>query len=395
MTNKKFKIAAMSMALTACVAAQPLIANAADEVDVNSNEPAPQSEEESSTGSGTESNGTGNESNQSDGTNMESTETKKEAFGEHVDINYDRDNPKTDEKTGSTAITGEVVKKNETDDKKDETDDKKDETDDKKDETGGEKKSDEVAPSTDSGNTEKNDKDKQIGNATIVETPNSTVTGTPEAKPGAKPVTTTDTTTKDGTTTITETTTLDATQTTTTTGSGHAKADTEEITKDTTDISTGFLREELGDIDWNVKKDDKVGTDEKNPYKVTSKSEETTGDTTKQTLTLEKVEETKGHMTAEDIAKLVDADRDSVNKQEDGSYTLKRTETVTDADGNPVTRTTYITVRKDTDEVSIKTTTTIKVTREKVEHHESGNKDAFEKDNTSDFKLPDIKLYGE
>ena len=417
MTNKKFKIAAMSMALTACVAAQPLIANAADEVDVNSNGAnvnESHSEEGSSVstpvavaseGSGTESNGsqsngTGNESNQSDGTNMESTETKEEAFGEHVDINYDRDNPKTDEKTGSTAITGEVVKKNETedkknetDDKKDETDDKKDETDDKKDETGGEKKSDELVPPTDGGNTEKNDKDKQIGNATIVETPNSTVTGTPEAKPGAKPVTTTDTTTKDGTTTITETTTIEGTQTTTTTGSGHAKADTEEITKDTTDISTGFLREELGDIDWNVKKDDKVGTDEKNPYKVTSKSEETTGDTTKQTLTLEKVEETKGHMTAEDIAKLVDADRDSVNKQEDGSYTLKRTETVTDADGNPVTRTTYITVRKDTDEVSIKTTTTIKVTREKVEHHESGNKDAFEKDTATGFKLPDIDLY--
>lgn len=38
MTNKKFKVAAMSMALTACVAAQPLIANAADDVNVNSND---------------------------------------------------------------------------------------------------------------------------------------------------------------------------------------------------------------------------------------------------------------------------------------------------------------------------------------------------------------------
>ena len=42
MTNKKFKVAAMSMALTACVAAQPLIANAADEninsTDANVNE---------------------------------------------------------------------------------------------------------------------------------------------------------------------------------------------------------------------------------------------------------------------------------------------------------------------------------------------------------------------
>ena len=38
MTNKKFKVAAMSMALTACVAAQPLIANAADDVNAVSND---------------------------------------------------------------------------------------------------------------------------------------------------------------------------------------------------------------------------------------------------------------------------------------------------------------------------------------------------------------------
>ena len=50
MTNKKFKVAAMSMALTACVAAQPLIANAADDVNAVSNDApdsAPQSEGES------------------------------------------------------------------------------------------------------------------------------------------------------------------------------------------------------------------------------------------------------------------------------------------------------------------------------------------------------------
>ena len=53
MTNKKFKVAAMSMALTACVAAQPLIANAADDVNTASNEPTDSmSQEESSTGSG-------------------------------------------------------------------------------------------------------------------------------------------------------------------------------------------------------------------------------------------------------------------------------------------------------------------------------------------------------
>ena len=444
MTNKKFKVAAMSMALTACVAAQPLIANAAG-VDTVSSSDTPAQTTGTSAGSGTEGSGTGdtgstgstgsgtggsgtegsgtggsgtgNESNQSDGTNMESTETKEEAFGEQVDVNYNRGQSTTDKETGSVTTPGEVVKKNETedekdetddkkdetedkknetDDKKDETDDKKDETDDKKDETGGEKKSDELVPPTDGGNIEKDEKneDKKIGDATIIETPKNTVMGDPVPKPGAKPETKTDTkVTEDGTTIITETTTLEGTQTSTTTGSGHAKADTKETTTDTKEISTDFLTKELGSIDWGVEKDDTVGTDEKNPYKVTSKSEETTGNTTKQTLTLEKVEETKGHMTAEDIAKLVDADRDSVNKQADGSYTLKRTETVTDKDGTPVTRTTYITVKEGTDEVSIKTTTTITVTREKVEHHESGDKYAFEKDNTSDFHLPDIDLY--
>ena len=393
MTNKKFKVAAMSMALTACVAAQPLIANAADEVNTASTDtPVPSAVDEQKDETAPQNN-TGNESNQPDGANKESSETKEEAFGEHVDVNYNHGQSTTDKQTGSVTTPGEVVKKGETDDKKGETDDKKDETDDKKDETGGEKKPNELVPPTDSGNTEKNDKDKPIGDATIVETPNGTVTGAPVPKPGAKPEITTDTTTKDGTTTITETTTLDATQTTTTTGSGHAKADTKETTKDTTDISTGFLKEELGDIDWNVKKDDKVGTDKENPYKVISKEEKPDGNTTTQTLTLEKVEESSGHMTAEDIAKLVDADRDSVNKQEDGSYTLKRTETVTDKDGNPVTRTTYITVRKDTDKVSIKTTTTITVTRKKVEYHESGDKKAFEEDTASGFKLPDIYLY--
>lgn len=400
MTNKKFKVAAMSMALTACVAAQPLIANAADEVNTTSTDTPAQTEEQKDEQKEETApqNNTGSESNQPDGTNQESTGMKKEAFGEHVDVEYNHGQSTTDKETGSVTTPGKVVKNDETGDQdKTDGDQKNDETDDKKDGTDGEKKLDELVPPTDGGNTEKDDKDedKQIGDATIVETPNGTVTGAPVAKPGAKPETKTDTTTKDGTTTITETTTLDATQTTTTTGSGHAKADTKETIIDTKEINPDFLEKELGDINWNVNENDTVGTDTENPYKVIRKEEKPDGNTTKQTLTLEKVEESSGHMTAEDIAKLVDADRDSVNKQEDGSYTLKRTETVTDADGNPVTRTTYITVRKDTDEVSIKTTTTIKVTREKVEHHEEGNKPAFETDTATGFELPDIYLYGE
>ena len=445
MTNKKFKLAAMSMALTACVAAQPLMANAADDVDASQNvSPAPQEESTGSSAPATSSSSSeekkedtvaapvveeskveepveqndntkesaaqdnANESTSevktevekpADGSNKEAPkDTLKEAFGEGVDIDYDREHPETDEKTGETTIKGDVVKKDDTDtadtDKKDadtgETGDQ-DKTD--SDQKTDDKKPEET-PAADSNKTEKDDKDEgeKIGDATITETPDSTVTEDPVPKPGAEPVTKTDTKVDpDGTTTITDTTTIEGTQTTTTTGKSHAEADTKETTEDTDKVDKDFLDKELGNIDWNVEKDDKVGTDKDNPYKVVSKDEETTGNKTKQTLTLEKVEETKGNMTAEDIAKLVDADRDSVNKQEDGSYTLKRTETVTDEDGNPVTRTTYITVKDS--EVTIKTTTTITVTREKEEHHESGDKDAFEKDTSSDFKLPDIPLY--
>lgn len=56
-------------------------------------------------------------------------------------------------------------------------------------------------------------------------------------------------------------------------------------------------------------------------------------DGNKQTLKLKKEEETTAEMTAEDIAKLVDAEKPTVNP--DGTYTLTRTETILDAEGNP------------------------------------------------------------
>lgn len=68
-------------------------------------------------------------------------------------------------------------------------------------------------------------------------------------------------------------------------------------------------------------------------------------------------------MTAEDIAKLVDAEKPTVNP--DGTYTLTRTETVLDAEGNPQTRTTYITIRDN--KVTTKTTTELTITRKKEE----------------------------
>ena len=103
MTNKKFKVAAMSMALTACVAAQPLIANAADDVDTVSNEPtgsAPQSEGESTASVSVA------DASSSDNQNHEAADAK-EAFGENVDVNY---NTETKNEDGSTTETGDIVK---------------------------------------------------------------------------------------------------------------------------------------------------------------------------------------------------------------------------------------------------------------------------------------------
>ena len=81
MTNKKFKVAAMSMALTACVAAQPLIANAADE-EINPNDEKvnkSQSEGESTASVPVV------DASSSDNQNHEADDAK-EAFGENVDV---------------------------------------------------------------------------------------------------------------------------------------------------------------------------------------------------------------------------------------------------------------------------------------------------------------------
>lgn len=84
-------------------------------------------------------------------------------------------------------------------------------------------------------------------------------------------------------------------------------------------------------------------------------------DGNQQTLKLKKEEETTAEMTAEDIAKLVDAEKPTVNP--DGTYTLTRTETILDAEGNPQTRTTYITIQDN--KVTTKTTTELTITRQK------------------------------
>lgn len=89
-------------------------------------------------------------------------------------------------------------------------------------------------------------------------------------------------------------------------------------------------------------------------------------------------------MTAEDIAKLVDAEKPTVNP--DGTYTLTRTETILDAEGNPQTRTTYITIQDN--KVTTKTTTELTITREK-EKQEGNERVDFE------VKYPEITVKNE
>ena len=201
----------------------------------------------------------------------------------------------------------------------------------------------------------------EIGTAEKTEKSETNVETKPN--PGAEPIV--DTTTPptveknpDGSTTITQSTLTPGTETTTTTGTGEAKGDLhekkEEFKKE--DIN---LDKELGekpDISWDIKK----GADAVNGYKVEDVTNSEDGN--QQTLKLRKEEETTAEMTAEDIAKLVDAEKPTVNP--DGTYTLTRTETILDAEGNPQTRTTYITIQDN--KVTTKTTTELTITRQKA-----------------------------
>lgn len=203
-----------------------------------------------------------------------------------------------------------------------------------------------------------------------------------KTNPGAEPIVDTNTPPTvekkpDGSSVITESTLTPGKEITTTTGTGEAKGNLhekkEEVPKK--DIN---LKEELGekpDISWNIEK----GADAVNGYKV----EEVTNseDGNRQTLKLKKEEETTAEMTAEDIAKLVDAEKPTVNP--DGTYTLTRTETILDAEGNPQTRTTYITIQDN--KVTTRTTTELTITRQKAEQDGSERVD-FE------VKYPEITV---
>ena len=398
MTNKKLKMAAMSVALTACVAASPLAANAdAPEAAPEELKKEPVAEETKK-----EENTAEPQVNQDA---QDAQETLKDA-----EVKYDKEHPTTNP-DGSETLDGVIVTNPEGSGETDpdpnpnpnpgETDPDPNpnpgsgETDPDPNPNpnpdSGETKpnpnpgSGETNPNPNPGSGETDTKEKkpekvEIGTAEKTEKSETNVET--KTNPGAEPIV--DTTTPptveknpDGSSTITQPTVTPGTETTTTTGTGEAKGDLhekkEEVKKE--DIN---LDKELGekpDISWNIEK----GADAVNGYKVEDVTNSDDGN--RQTLKLKKEEETTAEMTAEDIAKLVDAEKPTVNP--DGTYTLTRTETILDAEGNPQTRTTYITIRDN--KVTTKTTTELTITREK-EKQEGNERVDFE------VKYPEITV---
>lgn len=100
-------------------------------------------------------------------------------------------------------------------------------------------------------------------------------------------------------------------------------------------------------------------------------------------LTLKKTKTGKEkHLSAEDIAKLMD-ESEHLDKKEDGSYTLKKTEDILDEEGKVIgTRTTVYQITRDS--VQTTTETTLKIRMDK-------GTEPGEKDLDTEIKQPDIK----
>lgn len=364
MTNKKLKLAAMSVALTACVAAQPMAAHAVEGPDSVEDNAAPQAEPAPVEGKTAEGEVEGEEEKQEEfvpPVNKEATsEEQAPAFGPGTktdDITIDYKPAEKPEEPGETDETenpdgtyvkGDVIDNN------------------KKDEATG--------------------KDGKIGEATKEETPDSSSSTTvvdpdAEVKKG-DPVVGKD---EDGNTTITTPTETTGTETTTTTGTG--KADSSTTITDTKKGEEINLDDELGkDVrpDWKTDKDAKLGD-----YKVDKV--EPAKDGNSKTLTLKKTSPTETkEMSAEDVAKLLDVPKDGVEKKEEldeegnpkTTYTLKKEETSTDENGNTVTRTTYYEITGNSVKTRTETTLVLKV--------EKGTVDVDEKDLTTEIELPSI-----
>lgn len=335
MTNKKLKLAAMSVALTACVAAQPLVAHAVDapaEPESKDADPKAALEEGSD-----QKDPEGKDPAQETGkdqveapVNQEADKKEQDpAFApdtESKDVEIDYKDPQPDPKDPDTTITeGAVIDTS------------------KKDEETGET--------------------GKIGEATKTETvdPDASTTEVEMGKTTTHP---------DGSTTT------PGTQITTDQGTGEAKAETETKTQETGDKQKDpekgqiDLDQELGEdrskLTWDGV-DAEAGKDQEEKAKFngyTIQESKPSADGNSKELTLKKTETGKEkHLSAEDIAKLMD-ESEHLDKKEDGSYTLKKTEDILDEEGKVIgTRTTVYEITRDS--VQTTTETTLKIRMDK------------------------------
>lgn len=362
MTNKKLKLAAMSVALTTCVAAQPMAAHAVEGPDSVEDNAAPQAEPAPVEGKTAEGEVEGEEEKQEEFVPPVNDEAKKDdqapAFGPGTntdDIIIDYKPAEKPDESGESGETDETENPDGTYVKGDVIDNSK------KDEATG--------------------KDGKIGEATKEETPDSSSSTTvvdpdAEVKKG-DPVVGKD---EDGNTTITTPTETTGTETTTTTGTG--KADSSTTITDTKKGEEINLDDELGkDVrpDWKTDKDAKLGgytVDKVEPAK----------DGNSKTLTLKKTSEPETKkMSAEDVAKLLDVPEGGVEKKTDDegntTYTLKKEETSTDENGNTVTRVTYYEITGNSVKTTTETTLKLKV--------EKGTETKKDQDLSTEAELPD------
>lgn len=332
MTNKNLKLAAMSVALTACVAAQPLVAHAVDApADPEGKDADPKAAlEEGADLKGQEENAPEGKDQVEAPVNQEADKKEQEpAFApdtESKDVEIDYKDPQPDPKDPDTTITeGAVIDTS------------------KKDEESG--------------------KTGKIGEATKTETvdPDASTTEVEMGKTTTHP---------DGSTTT------PGTQITTDQGTGEAKAETETKTTETGDKEKDpekgqiDLNEELGEdrskLTWDGV-DAEAGKDQEEKAKYngyTIQESKPSEDGNSKELTLKKTETgEEKHLSAEDIAKLMD-ESEHLDKKEDGSYTLKKTEDILDEEGKVIgTRTTVYQITRDS--VQTTTETTLKIRMDK------------------------------
>ena len=363
MTNKKFKKAAMALALTACVAVTPLAANAETPENAVPVENKERSEAETPTQQASESANTAPVENQehenAEGI-LEDRETEDKKITTDVEytdreFTYNEDGTVKSEESsgdivqkemdkGTEAASGETAGEGKDSEGSAETPEAGETTEEGK----GIK-----APDADISEPVKDAEGKIIGTASKEERTEQETTITPTSPDSEKLVDST--VNPDGSVTNRYETSHTADKTTTNTTTGTVTADTKEIF--VTDGKEVDLKQELGkDYQEKLKWDTVDGTSF-NGYTVGSMEED--GD--RQTYTLTKhTEDTDLEMTGEDLAKLLEADY-TKTENDDGSYTL--TKSIRTSAGE---QTVYITVtgNKATRTVD----TTLKVDVKKSEH---------------------------